>query len=41
VLQGDNPVRNLRKANGGYPEYDRANNLSEDATHSVAILNTS
>lgn len=39
--KGDSPVGEDRKVYGGYPEYDRANNLSEGATHSVAILNTS
>lgn len=41
TLQGDSPVEEDWKVYGGYPEYDRANNLSEGATHSVAILNTS
>ena len=39
--QGDRPVGEVRKVYGGYPEYDRANILSEDGVHSTPILNTS
>lgn len=39
-VKGDRPVREGRKVDGRYPEYDRANNLSEDGSHLELILNT-
>lgn len=41
AVKGESPVGGCRKVNGGYPEYDRANSLSEDGAHSAPILNTS
>jgi len=40
AVKSDSLVGGRREVNGGYPEYDRANSLSEGGTHSVLTLNT-
>ena len=39
-LKGDRPVREGRKVDGRYPEYDWSNFQSEHGSHLEPILNT-